>query len=445
MPRSAVAILVAALVGFVASLAAGCSDEARPAEQAPRASRSSVPAPNVVMIVIDDMAWEDLASTPVPVLDDLQRRGRVFTNFYVCPTCSPSRAALQFGRYSYRDGVYGVIFAREPKNRGVPLARIAMPEVLGPAGHATALFGKWHVSTENEVDLDTAALEHGYDTWLAGAATNIGKEGDGSHSDWLRLDDGRVRHSKAYDSLAITKSFVEWWQTPATQPRFAVVSYLTPHEPFTPPPADLLPPGVAPVDATAGARARYEAALSALDTLIGRVVAAIDLGNTYVFVFPDNGTPASVPPPGGRYQGYKGTTFQGGVHVPLIVLGPDVPSGTCDHLTHVVDLPRTVFELCGVPCASGFEDSRSFAASVLGEDQAPREPVFLHHRAPNTAAGPFERDLWAVVDADGWKLTSEGGRLELFDLTKDDTQRRPAADPARRARLTAVAQSILQP
>ena len=285
-----------------------------------------------------------------------------------------------------------MIFAREPRNRGVPLARIAMPEVLGPAGYSTALFGKWHVSTDNEVTLDTAALEHGYATWLAGAATNIGKEGDGSHSDWLRLDDGRVRHSKAYDSLAITKSFVEWWQKPATQPRFAVVSYLTPHEPFTPPPADLLPPGVAPVDASADARTRYEAALSALDTLIGRVVAAIDLTITYVFVFPDNGTPASVPPPGGRYQGYKATTFQGGVHVPLIVLGPDVPSGTCDHLTHVVDLPRTVFELCGVPCANGFEDSRSFAASVLGADQPPREPVFLHHRAPNTAAGPFERD-----------------------------------------------------
>jgi arylsulfatase A-like enzyme len=445
MSRRAVAILVALLVGFVASLAAGCSDEARTAERSQAARPGAIDDPNVVLIVIDDMAWEDLTSTPVPVLDGLMQRGRVFSNFYVCPTCSPSRAALQFGRYSYRDGVYGVIFARERRNRGVPLDRIAMPEVLGPAGYSTALFGKWHVSTENEVTLDTAALEHGYDTWLAGAATNIGLEGEASHSDWLRVDDGRVRHSKAYDALAITKAFAEWWQKPATQPRFAVVSYLTPHEPFTPPPADLLPPGVAPVDALADARTRYEAALSALDTLIGRVVAQIDLTNTYVFVFPDNGTPSLVPPPGGRYQGYKGTTFQGGVHVPLIVLGPDVPSGTCTHLTHVVDVPRTVFELCGAPSASGFEDSRSFAPSVRGEDEPPRAPVFLHHRAPNSAVGPFERDLWAVVDAEGWKLTSEGGRLELFDLTKDDTQQRTSADATRRARLAAVAQEILAP
>jgi len=445
MSRRAVTILVAAFVAFVASLASGCSDEARTVERAPAARASAIDDPNVVLIVIDDMAWEDLATTPVPVLDDLARRGRVFSNFYVCPTCSPSRAALQFGRYAFRDGVYGVVFPRELRNRGVPLDRIAMPEVLGPAGYTSVLFGKWHVSTEQEVALGKAALEHGYDRWLAGTPTNIGLEGEASHSSWLRFDDGNTRHSKAYDSLAITRAFVDWWQQPATGPRFAVVSYLTPHEPFTPPPADLLPPGVAAVDASADARLRYEAALSALDTLIGRVVASIDLSNTYVFVFPDNGTPAMVPPPNSRYQGYKGTTFQGGVHVPLIVLGPDVPSGTCSHLTHVVDVPRTVFELCGAPCASGFEDSRSFAASVRGEEQEPRAPVFLHHRAPNSAVGPFERDLWAVVDADGWKLTSDDGRVELFDLTADDTQRRPSTDAARRTRLAAVAQAILTP
>jgi arylsulfatase A len=402
--------------------------------------------PNVVVVVIDDMGWEDLATTPVPTMDALMARGRVYTNFYVCPACSPSRAALQFGRYSVRDGLGGVITARSDVDVGMPLERTSLPEVFGPAGYATACFGKWHISTTNETELRRAAQMHGYETWRAGYASIILAGVENGHLAWIRGDDGEQRHTDEYTASAITNAFLEWWGTDDERPRFAVVNYLTPHQPFTPPPEELLPPGC---DMGDEPRARYERAISALDTLLGRLVAGIDLSNTYLFVLPDNGTPNQVAPPGGRHRGYKLTPFQGGVNVPLVVvgpppdagLGPGVLAGRCDHLAHVVDVPRTLFELCGLSATEGFEDSRNFAPTLRGTVLAKREPVYVHHRAPNTR-GPFEKDLYAVISASGWKLIVSNGEELLFDVSIDPYEAYPRDEPEIAAHLRSVARGI---
>jgi len=394
--------------------------------------------PNAVVVVIDDMDWEDLATTPVPNLDALMAHGRAYTNFYVCPACSPSRAALQFGRYSVRDGLGGVITARSEVDVGMPLERTSLPEVFGPAGYATACFGKWHISTTNETELRRAAQMHGYETWRAGYASNILAGVENGHLAWIRGDDGEQRHTDEYTASAITNAFVEWWESDDERPRFAVVNYLTPHQPFTPPPQDLLPPGCDMGDAP---RARYERAISALDTLIGRIVATIDLTDTYLFVLTDNGTPYQVAPPGGRHRGYKLTPFQGGVNVPLVVAGPGVLAGRCDHLTHVVDIARTLFELCGLTATTGFEDSRNFAPTLRGTVLARREPVYVHHRAPATR-GPFEKDLYAVIAPSGWKLVVSNGEELLFDVSIDPYEAFPRDEPEIAAHLRAVAQRI---
>ena len=88
------------LVPFVlivlAVFEAGCHDQIR------------VPA-NIVLIMADDAGWNDVgyhnADIITPNIDSLAKAGVVLDNFYVYPTCSPTRAALLTGRYASRFGI----------------------------------------------------------------------------------------------------------------------------------------------------------------------------------------------------------------------------------------------------------------------------------------------------------------------------------------------------
>jgi len=76
--------------------------------------------PNIVIILADDMGYGDLGSfgSPnirTPRLDQMAAEGQKWTNFYVQPVCSPSRAALLTGRLPIRSGMYGVAAGTAPK------------------------------------------------------------------------------------------------------------------------------------------------------------------------------------------------------------------------------------------------------------------------------------------------------------------------------------------
>jgi arylsulfatase A len=140
-------------IGFLAgALAAACwsatADRVR--AQAPPT------APNIVIILADDLGYGDLGAfgSPnirTPRLDAMAAEGQKWTNFYVQPVCSPSRAALLTGRLPIRSGMYGVPEGTAPKvirdnaAQGLPPEEITIAEVLKSRGYATAIVGKWHL------------------------------------------------------------------------------------------------------------------------------------------------------------------------------------------------------------------------------------------------------------------------------------------------------------
>lgn len=413
-----------------------------PADETPTtiAANAAPPTarPNVVVVVIDDMAWEDLELLPTPHLDGLIERGQSFTNFYVHPVCSPSRISLHAGVYGRREGVTSAMRVLHAEGKGLSEDRLTIGRVLHASGWATACFGKWHMNQNGTGRLPEAARRFGFEHWGAGCRGNIGREGLSSQSDWDRIDDGVVTKSTVYSSIALTHAFAQWWtQDHGDRPRFAVVNHLTPHEPWTVPPSALLPEGY---NVGLSRRKRFEASVIALDHSIGHLVEQLDLDDTYLFVLPDNGTPHQVPPPSELYKGYKLSVWQGGIHVPLVVVGPGVEPRENSHLAHIVDVPETILELCGASVPYGFEDGASFAASLHGE-MAPRAPVFVAIDNKDFDRDSV-RDDWAVIDADGMKLVSVEDEIDVYDLASDPYETTPIYAPQVRDRLRAVKDAI---
>ncbi|CAM9919895.1 unnamed protein product, partial [Laminaria digitata] len=104
--------------------------------------------PNVLVVVVDDLGWKDVGfheeSFSTPHMDTMVAEGVELSTFYSAATCTPSRAQLMTGRYSYRIGMQdSVLHSTEP--RGVPLTETFVGERLQTAGYTTAAVGKWHL------------------------------------------------------------------------------------------------------------------------------------------------------------------------------------------------------------------------------------------------------------------------------------------------------------
>jgi arylsulfatase A-like enzyme len=133
-------------------------------------------APNVVLIVLDDVGFAQLGcyGSPIdtPVIDGLAASGVRLANFHTTALCSPSRACLLTGRNHHRSGMgrvadlavgYPGYWGKPPRENGY------LSEILRQAGYATYAVGKWHLSPENETDMASSRatwpLARGFDRW----------------------------------------------------------------------------------------------------------------------------------------------------------------------------------------------------------------------------------------------------------------------------------------
>lgn len=322
---------------------------------------------NVLIVIADDLGVDQVEAyglypgqPPTPTISTLAADGVRFERAYAFPTCSPSRAALMTGRLPNRVGIGGWI---EPPDDyfDLPLAEVTIPEMLDQGQlhtYTSALFGKWHLATHRYPDYGHHALDQGFDWWqgspenLGGALHQDPNGGKNNYYHWEKSTNGVLAHTEHYattdtvdDALAKIPTMPEPW--------FVVVSFNAPHIPLHLPPAHLHTQNIPLDDCALDSQACWRAMVEALDTELGRLLQGLDpalLDRTTTIFTADNGTSGDWIVPPFRSSRGKGTLFDGGVRVPLIVTGPHVsdPGSVSDAFANLVDLFPTVAELAGV-------------------------------------------------------------------------------------------------
>ncbi|MGK5531853.1 arylsulfatase [Streptomyces sp. URMC 129] len=142
----------------------------------PERRRARAGAPNIVVVLVDDMGYSDIgpfgAEIPTPVLDRLAERGVRLTNYHTMPLCSPARAALLTGLNPHRVG-YAFVANADPGFPGYGM-EIAddiptLAQTLHDAGYATYAVGKWHLTRDSAShpadDRRTWPLQKGFDRY----------------------------------------------------------------------------------------------------------------------------------------------------------------------------------------------------------------------------------------------------------------------------------------
>jgi len=359
--------------------------------------------PNVLVILGDDLGWPERHL--MPALDEIATRGVTFTRAYTFPVCSPTRYAALTGRYPRRAGIGDVVNAHNSASGASPAPdrlAVMLPEALKPT-HETLLVGKWHLgraSVGARTDLlaltESGPFVSGFDSWLAGNPNSISQgPGSSGYYNWYRVDDAQITQgATVYATHAQRDAFIGWWgSTPG--PKLGWLAFNSAHQPFDP------PPGRAP---TGTVRGDYEQLVADLDDSLQAVLAAVDLSTTWVVYVGDNGTPDDARPAGTPSGYWKGTCYEGGVRVPLIVSGPGVTSGICsDRLVSVLDIAPTLLEVLEVD-SRGFEDGRSFADELGAWAGQPERAFVFTERYDTPAANPsIGYDDQAVIEA-CWKL-----------------------------------------
>lgn len=522
-------------------LAGEFTSESEPWWPEPRRARSG--APNVIVMLIDDLGFSDLgpfgSEIDTPHIDGLAEDGWVFTNYRTAPMCSPARAALLTGLNPHRAG-FGFVAHIDPGYPGfsceLPEAAPTLAESLRAGGYATFLVGKWHLTLESRLhdgaDRSTWPLQRGFDRYFGSmdgftslhhphrlvqdnSVVDVREYPDGFFlTDELTdraigmIDDLRVNepdkpfflyyaHTSVHGPIQAKDVDIEKYRgryeagwNRLREQRFARQQERGIVPSHAELPADALADGDAiPAWDDLGAEDRrlfarhmevYAAAVDEIDQSVGRLLDRLDRSgerdNTIVIIASDNGGTAEGGPTGTRsyfaqfgshggmpagwvtdvprdvddiggprlfgqyptgwarvsntpFRSFKATTYEGGVHAPLVISWPDapMPGGLREQFVFVSDLAPTVLELCGVPALE-----ERHGRPALDMDGGSIVEVLADAAADGREAQYFECvGRRAIVDGP-WKALStvpptrddgpEGGAWELYNLAADPTE-----------------------
>jgi arylsulfatase A-like enzyme len=410
--------------------------------------------PNIVLILADDLGWADLGCYgadlhETPHLDRLAMEGVRFTQAYAMPVCSPSRAALLTGQHAAR--LHITIWAegslQGPTNRrllqadslhDLPHAETTIAQHLRDAGYLTALVGKWHLGGAGHFP-----ETHGFDVNIGGTHWGAPQtywwpyRGRGRFGGEFRyvphLEFGKPGE---YLTDRLTDEALGVLDRAAGRPFFLYLAHHAPHTPIEAKAGDVehftrkLGPEMKHRNPV------YAAMVKSLDESVGRVLAHLkERGldrNTVVVFASDNGGYIGMDRKAGQtvpvtnnapLRSGKGSLYEGGIRVPLLVRWPGVTpaDAECREPVILMDLFHTLRTAASVTPAA--TDADGLDLTPLLKDPAAkldRETLYFHYPHYYETTTPV-----SAVRSGDWKLLEyfEDNRVELFNLHDDSGER----------------------
>ncbi|MGV1683904.1 sulfatase-like hydrolase/transferase [Sphingopyxis sp. NJF-3] len=454
-------------------------------QQGPATRPAGKRPPNIILIVADDMGWNDISLNgggvaggivQTPNIDAIARQGVDFTTAYAAnATCSPSRAAMMTGRYPTRFGfeytAVPVEFAEnlthgsgigplkpvfhkelitpdipDYPDMGVPPSEVTIAEAVKAAGYHTIHIGKWHLGEAPRLQPQRQGFDESLAVLAGGAKYLPDDDPDAVDAKlpWDPIDRfiwANLRHAVTFNGSErfhpkghMTDYFADEArraiEANKNRPFFLYLAFNAPHTPLQATKEDY-----AKLPQIKDRKTRvYGAMIAQLDRRIGDVMAELKRAgiddNTLVIFTSDNGGAwyNGMPDLNAPYRGWKATFFEGGIRTPLFMRWPGhiAPGSTRADMTGHIDIFATIAAAAGA--------------------KLPGDRVM---DSQNILAGPATRDAlywrsgdYRAVRAGDWKLqvTKRPEKVRLYNLATDPTERHDLAaeQPQRVAQLRAM-------
>ena len=434
--------------------------------------------PNVILILADDLGYKELGcygqkKIKTPHLDQLAKDGMRFNrNYSGNAVCAPSRCVLLTGKHPGHAYIRNNGEFKPEGQRPIPLAELTLAEVFKKEGYVTGAFGKWGLGgpgTEGD------PMNQGFDRFYG---YNCQRHAHSFYPDYLWSDRQKVAlanfppvpghasfpkdadpqdpksyevfKGKDYASDRINEQVLKFIKDNQDNPFFLYYPTLIPHLALHVPDEELRPYlelqwNDPPFTKAKGygytphftPRAAYAAMITRMDRYIGKVLTLIEslgLTNDTIIIFTsDNGTTHlklevdydffdSV----GALRGLKGSLYEGGVRVPLLVKWPGkIKEGTVSNkITGFEDWMITLHSMIEAKTPIVVEhDGHDLASLLVGEDCSERP--FLYREFSGYGG---QQAVWMGK----WKgvrqnmlckeKKHEPFKIELYDLSVDETE-----------------------
>lgn len=451
-------------------------------------------SPNILLILVDDVGYADIGAFSArannitadklyyetPCIDKLAKQGTMFTQFYACTVCAPSRVSLLTGKMSNRIGMWDAyagtrttfektgkpvpkgcfILDNEPwdeynnnglkSERGVtiPLGATALHDLKtipqGLKGYHSVFIGKWHLGSQNHEGYRPE--DQGFDETIAYF--------DGGGSTYYRPFKALAAHTSEWEKpgpqLTPQKDYLSDYIAQVTNKFLEDRATNYPDEPFF---LYLAHPAChAPVQSRADDLAyfkekaknqdwfgyknpEYAGQIKGMDRSIGEILDKLDelklSDNTVVFFISDNGghpeNTRNTPLRGG-----KSMLYEGGIRVPMIVRWPGktIPSAVCDITSGIEDIYPTIMDIVGVDYSDFKADKTADGKSIkpLFRDLENEKKLYnrkevYHFYGKLGYPGFHNFATWATLRKGNYKLHYDyQGKVELYNIAEDLTE-----------------------
>ena len=373
--------------------------------------------PNILLIIADDMG---LDATPgynvgnikpnMPNLTKLQLDGITYENVWSSPSCAPTRATIITGKYGVRNGVLNTSNAGTLSLNEKTL-QAYLDEQLGKI-YSHSIIGKWHLSNNEPSRPNQMGIDH-----FAGLIPGTISD----YSNWNLTINGITNSSSEYITTKLTDLAIEWINE-QNKPWFCWLAYTAPHSPFHLPGPEMHSQVGLSIDQSKideNPLPYFIAMIESLDHQMGRLLNTLsneDKENTYIIFLGDNGTPSKVVQPPYLSNRSKGSLYQGGINVPMVIAGPNVErKGQRDiSLIHSVDLFATIVEMTGIN-QSSYLDSQSFYRTFNSNILSKREfnySEILDTEKPAKSGCAIRDNQYKIIILDN-------NQIRFFDLKND--------------------------